>query len=95
MYRSSSCETSGQLTDVPTGGYYFQLMFTKIFLTKVMPNNSSGCFFIQQCLAHIPRTFPVFAFDSHNVQIYCVKGKWHNRRYLYYIVRTATRAWVL
>ena len=87
MYRSSFCESLGQLTAIDTGGYDHQFLIN-VLLTKGMSNSLSNWFFIQHCLAHFSDRCLGLSIDSHNVQIYSVKGKWHNRRHLYYIFRT-------
>ena len=66
------CNRSGYTTRLILLGVVF---FTKIILTMF------AVFCCTVVPAHIPGTSPGLAIDGHNVQIYCVKSKWHNRRH--------------
>ena len=34
----------------------------------------------------LPGTRPRFFINDHNAQIHCIKGKWHDRRHLYFVI---------
>ena len=52
--------------------------------TKVLYNISGlGGLSIFKCPADYPGTCPRLFIDGHNVQFYCIKDKWHDRRHIY------------
>ena len=61
------------------------LMSVIFSTTKVLYNISGlGGLAIFKYPPHFPGTCPRFFINGHNAQLYCIKGKWHHRRYLYY-----------
>ena len=54
-------------------------------VTKMLYNTSSlSGLAIFKCYTHFPGTYPRLFTDGHNAKFHCIKGKWHNRRHLYY-----------
>ena len=66
-------------------GASFQLMFMLFVFNADMLFENIPCptFLIFKCPEDLLGTCPRFFFNSHNAQFHCIKGKWHNRRYLY------------
>ena len=64
------------------------LMSVIFSATKVFYNISSlGGLAIYQCPTHFLGTCPKLFINSYNAQFHCIKGKWHDRRHLYYNFR--------
>ena len=57
-----------------------------IFDANMSPQYVFSSPLILQCLADFLSTCPMFSINSHNVQFYCIKSKWHDRRHLLFVI---------